>query len=564
MSLSRRQFLGGSLAATTSAMAPIRAIGAAAPMRLAVERRVIEVNKQPASVYGIVGLDGRRGLALDPGERFRVMLENRAGLPTLIHWHGQTPPLAQDGVPGLSQPLLQPDRAYEYDYAPRPGTHWMHSHEGLHEQLLMAAPLIVREASAPDVREVVVMLHDFTFSDAAEVFARLGSGQGGHAMHGAGAAMDHSAHAGAALSAHLHDVEYDAFLANDRTLDDPEVVRVERGERVRLRLINAATATAFVIDTGAVPAQAIAVDGNPVAPVPGRRFPMAMGQRLDLMLALPRENGAWPVFARREGDTTRTGIVLATRAARVAKIAAKGQTKAATVGLEQEPTMEHVVLKYRNQQWELPAGMTARARSQAEGDAGREAALYLDAERGDVRPAPATGGPPGRARAPDLREPDQHDAPHAPARAPLPGRRAGRPADRGRDARHGRRARPGRPRYRRLRRRQPRRVDAPLPQPLSHGRRDDDDSQVRSLAARGRPWRRASTCQRSDSSPTIRRSRAATTSGRQSSAWSTTIARTYSPSRRAQAKVSTAQPRICRTWRTRERNQGSAGPVSSK
>lgn len=348
MTLTRRHFLGAGLAAAATLGAGLGR--AAAPARLAVERRVIEVNRQPASVYGILRADGGHGMALKAGDRFRVMLENRAGLPTLIHWHGQTPPLAQDGVPGLSQPLLPPGQTYDYDYPARPGTHWMHSHEGLHEQLLMAAPLIVREADAPQVREVVVMLHDFTFSDAAEVFAKLGSGHGAHAMHGAGAQMDHSKmdhsqHAGhhgghgghgAALSAHLHDVEYDAFLANDRTLDDPEVVRVERGERVRLRIINAATATAFIVDTGAIEARAIAVDGNAVAPVAGRRFPMAMGQRLDLMLAIPRESGAWPVLARREGDVMRTGLVLATRNARVAKLATKGQTKAGVVGLDLE------------------------------------------------------------------------------------------------------------------------------------------------------------------------------------------------------------------------------------
>ena len=32
----------------------------------------------------------------------------------------------------------------------------------------------------------------------------------------------------------LNDVEYDAFLANDRTLEDPEVIRTERNGRVRL------------------------------------------------------------------------------------------------------------------------------------------------------------------------------------------------------------------------------------------------------------------------------------------------------------------------------------------
>ena len=34
-------------------------------------------------------------------------------------------------------------------------------------------------------------------------------------------------------------VDYDAYLANDRTLADPEVIDVERNGEVRLRIINA-------------------------------------------------------------------------------------------------------------------------------------------------------------------------------------------------------------------------------------------------------------------------------------------------------------------------------------
>ena len=54
---------------------------------------------------------------------------------------------------------------------------------------------------------------------------------------------------GAAM-VHANDVAYDAYLANDRTLADPEVVQVEAGARVRLRIINGGTATAFWIDPG--------------------------------------------------------------------------------------------------------------------------------------------------------------------------------------------------------------------------------------------------------------------------------------------------------------------------
>ncbi|MCB2144738.1 MAG: copper oxidase, partial [Rhodobacteraceae bacterium] len=64
----------------------------------------------------------------------------------------------------------------------------------------------------------------------------------------------------------LNDHDWDAYLANDRTLSDPEVIRVERGGRLRLRVINAAAATVFWIDTGAVEARLAAVDGHAVDP----------------------------------------------------------------------------------------------------------------------------------------------------------------------------------------------------------------------------------------------------------------------------------------------------------
>jgi FtsP/CotA-like multicopper oxidase with cupredoxin domain len=75
---------------------------------------------------------------------------------------------------------------------------------------------------------------------------------------------------------------------------DPEVVQVERGGRIRLRVINAAAATVFWIDTGAAGARLVAVDGHAVQPLPGNRFGLAMGQRLDIEIDLPNEGGAWP------------------------------------------------------------------------------------------------------------------------------------------------------------------------------------------------------------------------------------------------------------------------------
>jgi len=119
---------------------------------------------------------------------------------------------------------------------------------------------------------------------------------------------------------HANDVRYDAYLANDRTLDDPDVIRVERGVSVRLRIINGATATAFFIDTGALDARCIAVDGSSCQPMTARRFPLAQGQRIDLAVTVPAEGGVFPILAQVEAATMRTGIILATRGASVARI----------------------------------------------------------------------------------------------------------------------------------------------------------------------------------------------------------------------------------------------------
>jgi FtsP/CotA-like multicopper oxidase with cupredoxin domain len=306
---------------------------AAQAVTLTAARRTLDVNGRAASVFGLQQADGTAGVQLAPDERFNVSLANTCGAPTIIHWHGQTPPVRQDGVvdTGFEAPI--PDGSTQgYDFAPRPGTHWMHSHQGLQEQQLMAAPLIVRTAEdlRLDAQEVIVLLHDFTFRDPAEILAGLTSGRaasgnmnmGGMGMMGGGA--------------DLNDVNFDAYLANDRTLRDPQILRVEAGGQVRLRLINGATATAFWIGLGALQGRLLAVDGDPVRPVTVARFPLAQGQRADVLLRLPAGEGVYPVLAQREGGVEQTGIILATAKAQVTKLAETTGGAAPPCGLSLE------------------------------------------------------------------------------------------------------------------------------------------------------------------------------------------------------------------------------------
>ncbi|GKY88092.1 multicopper oxidase [Sinisalibacter aestuarii] len=260
----------------------------------------------------------------------------------------------------MLMPLLAPGETRSYDFETRPGTHWMHSHVPVQQMQLLAAPLIVRSAEdlAADRQEVVMLLHDFSFKAPEEVLAEI---SGGHVHHGdaqpmqgtpnggmgAMPGMDHGAMVDipmgrmpgmggmmgmggqmGGMAMDLNDYDWDAYLANDRTLSDPEVVQVERGGRIRLRVINAAAATVFWIDTGAAEAHLVAVDGHAIQPLPGNRFGLAMGQRLDLEIDLPCESSAWPILALREGAPERTGLILATPGAEVRRVDALAEAEA--------------------------------------------------------------------------------------------------------------------------------------------------------------------------------------------------------------------------------------------
>lgn len=332
--ISRRGFLAASAAASAGAL--LRpAWGQAAPLTLRATTRTIDVDGRAATVYRLVNDLGSSGLVLDPGARFQVDLTNALDEETLIHWHGQIPPNAQDGVPDMPLPKLQPGESRSYDFAPLPGTFWMHSHVPMQEMRLLAAPLIVRSAAdlAADRQDVVLFLHDFSFLPPEEVLAQISHGAALPAMDHAASAADPVAMAGMDMSGggmvmDLNDFNFDAYLANDRTLSDPEVVAVENHGRLRLRVINGAAATVFWIDCGAVNGRLVAVDGHGILPITGRRFGVAMAQRLDIELDLPKGADAFPILALREGGREQTGLILAPVGARIGRIAALAQAAA--------------------------------------------------------------------------------------------------------------------------------------------------------------------------------------------------------------------------------------------
>jgi FtsP/CotA-like multicopper oxidase with cupredoxin domain len=333
-SISRRSFIASATACAGAALLTPRSrasllyaqeASSSQAVRMQVAMRTIEINGKAASMMSMQH-DGKTGLSLSVDQPFNVLLENKLPVPTALHWHGLHPPNNQDGVPGLTQPVIAPNGSFQYDFPTRPsGTHWMHSHEGLQEAFLLASPLIVHEPGEPkDEQQIILFVGDYSFTPPAEILAGLlkpkPMAMGGKMAKG---------------KPDANDVNYDAYLANDRTLNDPEVVQVEKGGKVRLRIINGSSGTNYFISLGELKGEVIATDGMAVKPLSGSRFPLAIAQRIDVRVQLPRE-GAFPILALREGGPEQTGFILSTPGAAVKKLPVKNATPAGVLTLDME------------------------------------------------------------------------------------------------------------------------------------------------------------------------------------------------------------------------------------
>lgn len=300
---------------------------ASEPLIFKVKEKELNVNGRNSSIYTI---DGTNGITFTEGESFNVVVENHLKKPTSIHWHGILLPNSQDGVPYVTQLPIKPGEKYSYFFPIRQaGTYWMHAHYGLQEQKLLAAPLIILEKKTdPSIQDVVMFLSDFTFRDPHDIFKELRNPQLSIApphMH---------------QKTDLNDVHYDAFLTNWKTLENPEIIQVHPEKSIRLRMINGSSSSNFFVYLGKLEGKAIAIDGNEILPFTGNTFELAVAQRIDLHIRLPKDGGTFPVFAQGEGTNLQTGLILTTQAFSNTRISQKASFVAGALSYAQEKKLK--------------------------------------------------------------------------------------------------------------------------------------------------------------------------------------------------------------------------------
>jgi FtsP/CotA-like multicopper oxidase with cupredoxin domain len=239
------------------------------------------------------------------GDRLRVTVTNRLSQDTSIHWHGVPLFNAMDGVPGATQQPIKPGERFVYDFlVPAAGTYFYHPHVGVQLDRGLYGPLIVEptQESLSYDQEFVLVLDDWldgmpgTPDQALQQLIAHGEQMIGSARSNM-------------IPAYPPDIVYPRYLINGQTSDLPLELQTRKGQRLRLRLINAASATIFHVALQGHRLTVTHTDGQPVNPVTVDALRIGMGERYDVLVEA-NDPGIWQLAAQAEGTQQLARAVL--------------------------------------------------------------------------------------------------------------------------------------------------------------------------------------------------------------------------------------------------------------
>lgn len=236
--------------------------------------RLLEKPEPETSIWGYDGRVPGPLLEVVQGRSLAVDLMNGLEQPTTVHWHGIRLDNAMDGVAYLTQEPVIPAQSFAYRFTPPDaGTYWYHPHNRTWEQMArgLYGMLIVREPNPPAFdQDIPMVFDDWRLGRDGQIDARSFGG--------------------------LHDKAHAGRLGNVLTLNGKpfDEIAVRAGERVRLRLLNAANARVMAVRFEGHSPVVIALDGQPVAPFKpdGNVVLIAPAQRADVVLDMTAEVGA--------------------------------------------------------------------------------------------------------------------------------------------------------------------------------------------------------------------------------------------------------------------------------
>jgi CopA family copper-resistance protein len=275
------------------------------------------------------------------GERVTLRVKNNLAHDSSIHWHGMILPYQMDGVPGISFAGIKPGETYEYQFdVNQNGTYWFHSHSGFQEQTGVYGAIVI-DPKGPDPvaydSDHVVILSDWTDEDPEKVYAKLKklSHYYNFRERTVGDVWQDVKNKG--VSATLRDramwnqmrmSETDiadvtgytyTYLMNGMTPDDGWKAMFSKGEKVRLRFINASAMTIFDVRVPGLKMTVVASDGQNIEPVSVDEFRIGVAETYDVIVE-PAGDSAYTIFAQSIDRTGFTRGVLTSDASLQAEV----------------------------------------------------------------------------------------------------------------------------------------------------------------------------------------------------------------------------------------------------
>ena len=243
-------------------------------------------------------------LTFNEGEVAEISVTNNMNVETSVHWHGLLLPNFQDGVPYLTTPPILPGKTFTYRFPLiHSGTYWYHSHTGLQEQRGVYGSIVIKpkKTTLEYDKDLVLVLSDWTDENPNEVLRTLKRGSDWYSIKKKTAVSISDAVSSGALKGLLalwkmrmpgidiSDVYYEAFLINGKKEFHYE--KLNPGERVRLRVVNAAASTYFWTTIGDASAELVSSDGIDVVPVKASKVLHAIAETYDYIVTIP-ESGS--------------------------------------------------------------------------------------------------------------------------------------------------------------------------------------------------------------------------------------------------------------------------------
>jgi len=262
------------------------------------------------------------------GETVTINVSNNMAIDTSIHWHGMILPTGMDGVPGLSFDGIKPGASFKYQFkVKQSGTYWYHSHSGFQEQTGAYGAIVIDPIEPVPYeydRDYVVLLSDWSDEKPENVYTKLKkmSHYYNFSERTAGNLLDEIKEKGVMKTwsarsmwnnMRMSDRDISdvtgytyTYLMNGQTPDQGWVGLFNKGEKIRLRFINAAAMTFFDIRIPGLKMTVIASDGQNIQPVSIDEFRIGVAETYDVIVE-PLSDVAYTVFAQ---TIDRTGYAL--------------------------------------------------------------------------------------------------------------------------------------------------------------------------------------------------------------------------------------------------------------